>query len=67
MVVGDIVEELLRIQRSAKKKSKVSISCLNNQGNQIHCICTRKGVLIRQPVLLFLAEPNLFSKGVGNS
>jgi hypothetical protein len=62
MVIGNVVEELLGIKRTAQQQSKISVVRPDDATDQIDCITARESVLIGQPVLLTLAQRDSFAE-----
>lgn len=64
MVVRDVVEELLGIERSAEEESKVSVRRLDDVCNEVDSFSTVERLLIREPVLDTLRKDDCRPEGL---
>jgi hypothetical protein len=67
MLIRDIVEELLGIQRSTKKEGEISIRGSDNIRKDIHGLGTAKGILVCQFVLRSITNNDLSAETFGNT
>lgn len=67
MVVCHGVEELLCIQCTSKKKSKISVGGLDDVGNLVYSLPPVEGILVSETVFDPIRQLQSVFEGLGNS
>jgi hypothetical protein len=67
VVVGDVVEKLLRVERTAQQKRQIAICRLYDKRQQIYSFCACKGIIISEVVFKSFTYGNSLPENSGDA